>query len=99
MNAFFDSIISDPVPVLIDFYATWCEPCVWILPVLDDVEKHFNGKIKLHKIDVEKHADVAQSLFIMSVPTLILFRDRKEVWRIKGFDLPPVLIKSISEHL
>jgi len=99
MDKELEDLLNAPVPVLIDFYASWCAPCKWILPVLDDVEKYFQGKIKLHKIDVDVHMQLAKSLTILSVPTLILFRNQKEVWRMKGFDLPPILIKSISEHL
>lgn len=82
--------------VLVDFYADWCEPCKWVIPILDEVEKHFSGKLFLHKIDIDKSADLAKSLHIMSVPTLMLFVKGKEVWRMRGFDPAPVLIKIIK---
>jgi thioredoxin 1 len=98
-NKELDDLLAGHIPVLVDFYADWCVPCKWVLPVLDDIEKHFNGKIILHKIDIDTHTEIAKSLSILSVPTLILFKEKKEVWRMRGFDLPPILIKSISSHL
>lgn len=99
MNAHLEKIVSADPAVLIDFYADWCTPCKWVIPVLEDVEKHFGGKLKLHKIDIDEHADLARSLTIMSVPTLILFREGREVWRMRGFDQSPTLIRTISEYL
>ena len=82
--------------VIIDFCADWCGPCKWALPVIDDVLKHFNGKIKLEKVNIDEQPDLAASLHIMSVPTFILYQNRKEIWRMRGFDIAPVVIKKIE---
>ena len=82
--------------ILIDFHATWCEPCKWALPVIDDVLKHFNGKITLEKVNIDEQPDLAASLHIMSVPTFILYQNRKEIWRMRGFDIAPVMIRKIE---
>ena len=83
MNLLLQKLVSGSPVVLLDFYADWCEPCKWVDPVLKDVEKHFNGRIKFLKIDIEQYADLARSITILSVPTLILYIDQKEVWRMK----------------
>jgi thioredoxin 1 len=85
--------------VLVDFYADWCEPCKWALPVIDEVIRHFNGKIVLEKVDIDEHVDRAKSLHILSVPTFILFRDGQEIWRIRGFDAAGVMIRKIESAL
>ena len=99
MGLSIENIISEHDSVLIDFCAVWCEPCKWVGPILDDVDKHYCGKIKIHKIDIDDHADVAKSLHILSVPTLVLFSSGKEVWRMRGFESAAVLIKTLGKHI
>lgn len=99
MDPFLKKIISASPAALIDFYADWCEPCKWVVPILDEVEKHFNGKIKFSKIDIDHHSEISKSLMILSVPTLILFVDQKEVWRMRGFEAAPTLIKTIENFV
>ena len=99
MNLLLDNLVSGCPFVLLDFYADWCEPCKWVDPILKDVEKHFNGKINILKIDIEQCGDLARSITILSVPTLILYVDRKEVWRMRGFDSAPVLINILSDFI
>ncbi len=96
MEISLEEIIASHPAVLVDFYADWCEPCKWVIPVLDEVEKHFSENLLLHKIDIDKNAELAKSLHIMSVPTLMLFVKGKEVWRMRGFDPAPALIKTIK---
>ena len=85
--------------VLVDFYADWCEPCKLVVPVLDEVLSHFDGKIVLHKVDIDKRQEVARSFTILSVPTLMLFKNGHEVWRMRGFEVPKDLIRSLSAHV
>jgi thioredoxin 1 len=99
MSEDFQAAISSSPAVLVDFYADWCAPCKMVVPVLEDVVKHFDGKLKLHKVDIDTHPDISKSLTILSVPTLILFKHGKEVWRMRGFDIAPTLVKVITEHL
>ena len=75
MEKTIEEIVSVHPFVLIDFYATWCEPCKWVVPVLENVQQHFKEKISIQKIDVDEHAESARELKIMSVPTLILFQN------------------------
>ena len=96
--------MTEPFPasndyVIVDFYADWCEPCKWALPIMEDVIKHFNGKITLEKVNIDEQPELAASLHIMSVPTFILYRKREEIWRMRGFDIAPAMIRKISEVL
>jgi thioredoxin 1 len=93
----FSELISQNEFVLIDFYATWCEPCKWVVPVLDEVIKNFDSRIALHKIDIDEHAAIAREQHILSVPSLVLYKNGNEVWRMRGFDTAPVLIGIFNE--
>ena len=99
MDPLLEKWISGSSIVLVDFYADWCEPCKWVVPILDDVGKHFKEKIKITKINIDEHAEIAKSLMILSVPTLILFVDKKEVWRMRGFDTSPSLINILGKFV
>jgi thioredoxin 1 len=83
--------------VLFDFYAEWCEPCKWVEPILEEVINSFEGKIILHKVDIDMQPNIAKERLIMSVPTLILYKDGKEIWRMRGFDTAPVLIRTFHK--
>lgn len=97
MEKTIEEVVSVHPFVLVDFYATWCEPCKWVVPVLENVQLHFKEKLSVQKIDVDEHAESARELKIMSVPTLVLFHNGKEVWRIRGFDTAPKLIRIFEE--
>jgi thioredoxin 1 len=83
--------------VLIDFYAEWCEPCKWVEPVLEEVLKKFQGIIRLHKIDIDMQPEIARERLVLSVPTLVLYKNGGELWRMRGFETATVLIKIFKE--
>lgn len=85
--------------VLVDFYADWCEPCKWALPVIEDVLSQLQGKIVLEKIDIDQSPEIAKSFHVMSVPTFVLFHNKEEVWRMRGFDTAPNLIRVLTKQL
>jgi len=85
--------------VLIDFYAAWCEPCKWVEPILDNVIKNYSGKIKLQKIDIDERPEAAKEKHVLSVPTLVLLKNGTEVWRMRGFDTAPSLIRIFDSFL
>ena len=72
------------VPVLVDFSASWCQPCKALAPTIDKVAGDYQGRMDVYKIDIDNAQDVAASLGIMSVPTCVFFRDGKEVERFTG---------------
>lgn len=84
---------------LLFFSAGWCEPCKWADPIVNEVIENSAGKISLSKIDIDANVAMAQQYIIMSVPTLVLFKEGKEVWRMKGFDTASNLQKIFSDFI
>lgn len=70
--------------VLVDFWATWCYPCKMIAPILEEIAKGYSGKIKVGKVEVDEAGAIASRFNVMNIPTLILFKDGKEIERIIG---------------
>lgn len=83
METFNDVISADSI-VLVDFYATWCQPCKMMHPVLEQVKTVLGDRIRIIKIDVDKHGDIAGAYGIRSVPTLMLFRSGEVLYRQSG---------------
>lgn len=74
-DASFESeVLNADVPVLVDFWAAWCGPCKMIAPILDELAKEYNGKIKIAKIDVDANNDTPAKFGIRGIPTLIIFK-------------------------
>src|SRR5665647_628200 len=84
MKGKFESLINDSRPVIIDFHAVWCSPCKMQSPILKEVASEFGDKIKVIKIDVDQNNEIAGRYNIQSVPTLIIFKNGKLVWRQSG---------------
>ncbi|KOF01593.1 thioredoxin [Roseivirga seohaensis] len=84
MKGKFESLVSQETPVLVDFYADWCGPCQAMAPVLKEVAKAHEGKVKIIKIDVDKNQPLAQKFGVRSIPTFILFKNGEMIWRKGG---------------
>ncbi len=80
----FEKIIKESKPTIVDFFATWCGPCKMLSPILEKVEEDSKGEFNIVKIDVDESYDVAKKYGIMSVPTMIIFKDGDEQEKIVG---------------
>ncbi len=72
------------LPVLVDFWATWCAPCLKLLPVIEELAQMYNGKMKFGKVNVENSPQIAQKFGIRSIPTLLIFKNGKIMAQITG---------------
>ena len=68
-------VIKSDTPVLVDFWAEWCMPCKMVAPVLDQISQDYEGRLKIAKVDVDDNGEIAQKFNIVSIPTLLLFKD------------------------
>ncbi|MDT0556167.1 thioredoxin [Patiriisocius hiemis] len=91
----FKKIITSETPVLVDFYAEWCGPCKALAPILKDVKAEMGNAVKIVKIDVDKNQPLANQYQVRGVPTLLLFKNGKQVWRQSGVIQKQELIKRI----
>jgi len=80
----FSELLKTPEPVLVDFSAEWCGPCKQLKPILEQLKTKVGNSAKIIKIDVDKNKSLSVQFQIRSVPTLILFKDGKSVWRQSG---------------
>jgi thioredoxin len=83
-NSFEDLLSGSDVPVLVDFYATWCGPCQMMAPILDKVNAQLKGRLQVVKIDSDKYPQLASQYQIHALPTLVLFKNGQPVDRIEG---------------
>ncbi|HBK71015.1 MAG TPA: thioredoxin [Flavobacteriaceae bacterium] len=96
--ASFKEIINQKTPVLVDFKAEWCGPCKTMIPILKQVKQQLKDKVKIVKIDVDKNQSVAASFKVQGVPTLILFKEGKQVWRQSGVVPANQLVSLLESH-
>ncbi len=95
----FQDIINGDKPVLIDFYATWCAPCKTMSPIVEAIGKEMQGQARVLKIDVDKNQAIAQQLQIQAVPTFMIFKNGKMLWRKSGgFDKMSMMLE-IRKHI
>lgn len=91
MQGNFNSIIQSPVPVLVDFYADWCQPCKVQSPILHELAGELQGKLRIVKIDVDKNPEIAGRYQVRSIPTLMLFKNGNLIWKQAGVASKPQL--------
>lgn len=96
---FHEEVIKSQLPVLVDFWAEWCMPCKKIAPIVDEVAKEYSGKIKVAKVNIDEGQGVASKYGIMSIPTLIIFKDGLAVDQVVGFLSKQQLKSKIEENL
>ncbi len=92
-------LFADHKMILLEFHASWCEPCKWAEPVVKEVMTHFNDSLHLHKLDIDLHPSISREFRVLSVPTFILIKNGSEAWRMRGFDISPVMIRSLEKFI
>lgn len=92
----FSEVINQEKPVLVDFFAEWCGPCKMMSPILKEVKDELKEKIAILKIDVDKNQALASKYQVRGVPTLVLYKERKQVWRQSGMVQKRELIATIK---
>jgi thioredoxin 1 len=98
MTKSFKEIIDGTQPVLVDFFATWCGPCQMLAPVLKQVKDKLGDKITIIKIDVDKNQELASVYNVRGVPTMLLFKEGKQLWRQSGVLSVDEITKIIESH-
>jgi thioredoxin 1 len=83
-DTFEKEVIKSDRPVLVDLWAPWCGPCIAMEPAMKELGVEFDGKVDIAKLNVDENPDLAQSLDVMSIPTMLIFKDGKQVERIVG---------------
>lgn len=92
-------VLNSDLPVLVDYWAPWCGPCKTIAPILEELAKEYEGRIKIGKLNVEDNPKITSQYAIMSIPTLILFKGGKIMEQVIGVLSKKELISKIKDYL
>ena len=95
-SSFEDLLSSSDLPVLVDFYATWCGPCQMMTPILEQVGSTLRDRLQVVKIDTDKYPNLASKYQVEALPTLVLFKDGEPAEKIEGVHQAPQLIQHLS---
>ena len=98
-ESFQKEVLESDLPVIVDFWASWCGPCKMMTPVFEDVSRDYAGKLKFAKISTEDFPDVASENMVSGIPCLIIFNGGEEIGRIVGFMMKGALKQKIDEVL
>ena len=92
-------VLNSATPVLVDFWAVWCGPCRLIAPIVEELSHQYEGKLKVSKVDVDQEQSLAMQYGIMSIPTLLLFKNGQVVEQIVGALPKGAIEQRITKHL
>lgn len=92
-------VVGSQLPTLVDFWASWCGPCRALEPVVEAVAEEFRGKLRVVKVDVDRNPDLVGQLGIFGIPTLMLYKDGKQVWRHTAYLSKDKLSQVLRQHI
>jgi len=98
-DTFESDILQAVVPTLVDLWAEWCEPCRMIAPVVEDLAEEYEGKLRVARMDVDSNQQIPYDYGVQSIPTLILFKEGKEVVRMVGFRNKDAILDKIEPYI
>lgn len=98
-DSFEQDVIQSDLPTVVDFWAEWCMPCIRIAPILEDIAAEYDGQLKIAKLDVDNNPISAGTYGVMSIPTLLVFKEGKPVERIVGAMPKERLMDKIKPHV
>lgn len=99
-DASFDQeVLQSELPTVVDFWAEWCAPCKRIAPILEDIAAEYEGQLKITKLDVDGNPNTAGAYGVMSIPTLLVFKEGEPVERIVGYMPKEHLMHKIKPHM
>lgn len=96
---FDEVVLASDTPVLVDFWADWCVPCHMVSPLVEEIAREKGDTLKVAKVDVDENPDVTRRFGIMSIPTLVLFKDGEERARMVGAQSKAALLRDIDPHI
>ena len=96
---FDQTVLQSKTPVLVDFWAAWCRPCLMVAPILDELAEEYSGRIIIARVDVDQNPKTAARYSIMSIPTLLIFKKGEPISNIVGFRPKEELKRSLDAAL
>ena len=95
----FASLKNGELPLVVDFWATWCGPCRMMAPIIEELAKDYDGKVVIGKCDVEENEDLAAEYGVRNIPTILFFKQGEAVYKMVGFQQKPKLVERIDKLL